>query len=485
MMQSQRCYALTHFIKDDAVATGYFLRVGDKTTCGGRIISGSPDHRFGKMPTARKGDTVSCGKDGKVYRITGGVPNYSILGVAAAGTLHSRSTCPCNARLLPSFFYASYSLDEEDVAKTASSPPSWVTTVQPPEPGKVVEPERFTQVASNNVQVQREPVDAGFCVLPCGAEVGAYERYLFAGGSPAGTRELYRSLNGEGKEYKAGSILLLVDPGKQDSEQIAHMQAAKQRIDQALEPLTHQYANFLHNHYATIANFSSLADKGIGLAADPVGKYFESIERILKEIQETYKNTYLTKGALIGEQFYVKRAQLFNELERILKVGFLNKGMKLGEYSKLKSALGLSTKSITHKWNETGINDIEGYATHIERAAKYITAMRYVGYVGIGFSALHSINEINEACSVGREQECMKKKYTEIGSFAGGVAGGLFAGSMATSLCVAIGLGTAGRGGLVCAVIAGGSLGYAGGAVGSVHGEKIGNALYDTVEGSK
>lgn len=176
------------------------------------------------------------------------------------------------------------------------------------------------------------------CVLPYGAETGAYERFLFEGSSPAGTKELYRSLNGDSKEYKAGSIMLLVDPEKQDSDQIAHMQAAKQRIDKALEPLTHK-ANFLHTHYATIANFSSIADKGIGLAADPVGKYFENIERILKEIQETYKNTYMTRGALIGEQFYVKRAQLFKELDRELKIGFLNKAMKFGEYTKIKMLL--------------------------------------------------------------------------------------------------------------------------------------------------
>ncbi len=73
--------------------------------------------------------------------------------------------------------------------------------------------------------------------------------------------------------------MLLVDPEKQDDEQIAHMKAAKARVDAALEPLTIREANLLHKHYATIANFTSYADTGIGLAADPVGKYFESIEK--------------------------------------------------------------------------------------------------------------------------------------------------------------------------------------------------------------
>ncbi|MFM2748650.1 hypothetical protein B6I74_13810 [Klebsiella variicola] len=467
------------------MATGHFLRIGDKTTCGGSILSGSPNHSFGGIATARNGDSVSCGKDGKVYHIAGGVPTYSIHGVAAAGTLHSRSTCPCKASFISSFPNASYWVEEKKAVKAVP-----VVTAAPlaaPVPTKAEEPVQHAQIAKkpHKEETKPEPVDAGFCVLPYGAETGAYERYLFEGSSPAGTKELYRSLNGEGKEYKAGSIMLLVDPEKQDDEQIAHMQSAKQRIDTALEPLTHQEANFLHNHYGTIANFSNIADKGIGLAADPVGKYFENIEKILKEIQETYKNTYMTRGALIGEQFYVRRAQLFKELERELKVGFLNKAMKFGEYTKIKNALGLSTSSITHKWNETGISDIEGYATHIERAAKYVAAMRYVGYIGIGFSALHSINEINEACSVGREDECTKKKYTEIGTFAGSTGGGILAGGMAVPLCIAIGVGTAGTGGLVCAVIAGGTLGYVGGGAGGWGGEKVGNTLYNVIEGSK
>lgn len=467
------------------MATGHFLRIGDKTTCGGTILSGSPNHSFGGIATARNGDSVSCGKDGKTYHIAGGIPTYTIHGVSAAGTLHSRSTCPCNANFISSFPNASYWVEEKKAAKATTVVAAAPAPLVAPVPDKVEEPIQHAQTAKKPHQKKREPVDAGFCVLPYGAETGAYERFLFEGSSPAGTKELYRSLNGDSKEYKAGSIMLLVDPEKQDSDQIAHMQAAKQRIDTALEPLTHKEANFLHTHYATIANFSSIADKGIGLAADPVGKYFENIERILKEIQETYKNTYMTRGALIGEQFYVKRAQLFKELDRELKVGFLNKAMKFGEYTKIKNALGLSTSSITHKWNETGIKDIEGYATHLERSAKYVKAMRYTGYVGIGFSALHSMNEINEACSVGREAECTQKKYTEISSFVGGTGGGILAGGIAVPLCIAIGVGTAGVGGLACAVISGGTLGYVGGEAGGWGGEKVGSTLYNVIEGSK
>jgi hypothetical protein len=465
------------------MAAGIVLCQGDRTACGGRITVGSAlGIAFGK-PIAKEGDPVTCGQDGSTYKIIGGISIFTdgADNRRVAGSLDSYSSCPCKAKIRPSNAYPMYEKEEPQTFGNASlAIAASISTSLTPNAYSEPEPEQHAQTAK-----KKTGIDAGFAVLPYGGTTEAWQRLLFTENPPAGAKELFATLNGANENYKAGSIMLLVDPDKQDDEQIAHMQKAKARIDAALEPLTHEEANFLHKHYATVANFSNIADKGIGLAADPVGKYFENIEKILKEIQETYKNTYMTRGALIGEQFYVRRTQLFKELDRVLKVGFLNKAMKFGEYTKIKNALGLSTSSITHKWNETGISDIEGYATHIERAAKYVKAMRYAGYVGIAFSAVHSINEINEACSTGREAECTKKKYTEIGSFSGGVGGGILTGSLAVPLCIAIGIGTAGAGGLVCTIIAGGTLGYAGGEAGSWGGEKVGNSLYNVIEEAK
>ncbi|MEQ0232250.1 PAAR domain-containing protein [Klebsiella sp. CN_Kp116] len=452
-------------------AKGNYLFRGDKTVCGGRILEGFPDHQFFDKDMACEGHKVTCGKHPGNYRICGGLNNDDIHGKRIAGTLHSYSSCPCKSKFVPSNLVDDYELESQSTTTTDN----YHKVEFPVLPGPIEpEPDQHAQVAK-----KKTGIDAGFAVLPYGGTTEAWQRLLFTENPPAGAKELFATLNGADERYKAGSIMLLVDPDKQDDEQIAHMKAAKARVDAALAPLTHEEANLLHKHYATIANFTSYADTGIGLAADPVGKYFESIEKILKEIQETYKNTYLTRGALIGEQFYVRRSQLFKELESILKVNFLNKAMKFGEYTKIKNALGLSSSSITHKWNETGISDIEGYATHIERAAKYVKAMRYTGYLGIGFSGLHSLNEIHEACSVGREAECTKKKYTEIGSFAVGTGVGVAGGYLAIPLCIAIGVGTAGVGGLACSVIAGAGLGYVGSSAGGAFGEWGGEQLYE------
>jgi len=115
---------------------GYFIRIGDKTTCGGTVLSGSPHHSFAGLATARNGDTVSCGKDGKTYHIAGGIPNYLIHTVAAAGTLHSRSTCPCRAKLIPSLLNASYWVEEDTHVKAIATFPT-----------KTAEPEQHAQAA--------------------------------------------------------------------------------------------------------------------------------------------------------------------------------------------------------------------------------------------------------------------------------------------------------------------------------------------------
>ncbi|HAV1787545.1 TPA: PAAR domain-containing protein [Enterobacter hormaechei subsp. xiangfangensis] len=471
--------------------TGHFLRIGDKTSCGGSILSGSPHHSFGGIATARNGDSVSCGKDGKVYHIAGGIPSYFIHGVAAAGTLHSRSTCPCRARFISSFPNASYWVEEEKKVKAAPVAAPLVAAAPTPESAKVTEPEQHAQAAKKKVEAKREPVDAGFCVLPYGAETGAYEPWLFQSEPPAGTRELYRTLNGAGKEYKAGSILLVVDPDKQDSEQIAHMQAAKQRIDTALAPLSHQQANFLFKHKDTIEMFAAAASTASdtygysGQATEAAKGYFEQVEKILVEIEKTYKNQYITNGTLIGEQFFVERRRLFGQLDSVLKM-FMKHRFMFNEYADLKNALGLSSSSITHRWNETGVSDIEGYATHIEKLAKYVKWMETAGKIGIGLSALDTAAKITEACTVGRD--CAKTSFTSIGEFSGSLIGGAIAGKIAgtaaanTVCAIVLGAATieaAGAGALLCTLGVNGAIAYGSDKATSAFGGFVGESLYE------
>lgn len=285
----------------------------------------------------------------------------------------------------------------------------------------------------------REPVDAGFCVLPYGATPSSFESRFFIN-PPDGTRELYHKLNPDIKK-QPGSILLVVDPEKQDQQQIETLQKARDRIDNALAPLTLPEARVLHENRASVDIFSSqlysdaLGQSGdiLGYIKDTGGGYYEEINKTLNEIQALYKKTYSSNsGRISGEEFFGQRERLLKKLDGILNK-FSKERLNLKQYEDIKQALGLSTKSIMHKWDQTGVKDIEGYASYIEKSAKLIKIMRTTGYVGVGLDFASYTTNVYEACAKGRESECRKAAITEYSkfgfkqtaSFAGGAAGGI------------------------------------------------------------
>ncbi|MDR0807171.1 MAG: PAAR domain-containing protein [Enterobacteriaceae bacterium] len=103
------------------MGVGHFVRVGDRTTCGGKVLSGDSKYSIGNVAVARTGDKVMCGKDGKVYTIAGGIPTEISHGQLMAGTLHSRSTCSCHASFIPSLLNATYYFDSSTPITRVSS----------------------------------------------------------------------------------------------------------------------------------------------------------------------------------------------------------------------------------------------------------------------------------------------------------------------------------------------------------------------------
>lgn len=461
---------------------GYYLFRGDKTRCGGVITEGWTDHQHFDKDMACEGHKVTCGKHPGLYRICGGLDDDYIHGKRIAGTLHCYSSCPCKSKFLNSNWDDDYELGGEATV-TYTDLSHLVEIPVLPGPIDSPEPEQHAQTAK-----KKTGIDAGFAVIPYGGTTEAWQRLLFTENPPAGAKELFATLNGPDERYKAGSIMLLVDPDKQDDEQIAHMKAAKARVDAALEPLTIQEANFLHKNKDTIDLFTSRASTTTGIASEAAGKYFEKIESVLVRIQQAYKNQYITSGSLISEQFYVQRRQLFSELDSIL-TDFTRHKLALQDYPDIKRALGLSTSSITHRWNQTGVADIEGYATFIEKAAKYVKMMKTAGYVGIALDGVNRLDKIYEACTVG--SDCEKTTYTEVGSFGMSIGGGVFAGSLASggasaTVCSfvlgALTIEAAGAGMLACGVIFTGAAGYAGGEIGGKLGETLGEKVYEVTK---
>ncbi|WP_338091454.1 PAAR domain-containing protein [Sodalis ligni] len=106
------------------MAVGNYLRIGDKTTCGGRILTGDPAWKMGGFAVARLGDKVSCGKDKKTYAIIGGIRDMSSQVIPLAGTLDSRSGCPCKALLIISLHNATYCRAQNAAKQVMASSPA-------------------------------------------------------------------------------------------------------------------------------------------------------------------------------------------------------------------------------------------------------------------------------------------------------------------------------------------------------------------------
>ncbi|MBJ9862003.1 MULTISPECIES: hypothetical protein [Citrobacter] len=392
-----------------------------------------------------------------------------------AGSAHSRGTCPCHCRFIP-HLNITYRYDNYILASYESANRSQNSTPLAP--------------ATRKISESRQSVEPGFCVVPELTTPKSYEYELMVN-PPSGVKELYHQLNPE-KKKKPGSILVVADPLSRSPEKIAQVQTARDKIDKALEPLTNEEAKLLYENRTSIDIFSSnlysdaLGQSGdiLGYIKDAGGGYYEEINKILNEIQELYKKTYSqNSGRISGEEFFGQRERLFKKLDGILNK-FSKEQLNLKQYEQIKQALGLSTKSIMHKWDQTGVKDIEGYASYIEKSAKLMKIMRTTGFIGIGLDFASYTTTVYDACAKGRESECRKAAITEYSKFGykqtASIAGGAVGGIMGRAACTwVLGLITSEAGGTGAALClaTGIASSIAGGKVMEKVGEKLGEGF--------
>ncbi|EIR0277167.1 TPA: hypothetical protein ACV5ZF_001056 [Salmonella enterica] len=339
-----------------------------------------------------------------------------------AGSAHSRGTCPCHCRFIPhlniTYRYDDYILARYEAAnRSQNSTPLAHTTKQ--------------------ISESRQSVEPGFCVVPELTTPKSYECELMVN-PPSGVKELYHQLNPE-KKKKAGSILIVADPEKQDAKQIKILETARNKIDKALEPLSNEEAKLLHDNKTAVDIFSSqLHSDALGTSGDVMGyikdiggEYYSEINKILKDIEKLYQDAYSqNNGRISGEEFFGRRKILFNQLDAVLN-RFSKSQLGLPQYETLKKTLGLSTRSITHKWDQTGVGAIEGYASYVEKSAKLMQLMKKIGYIGIGLDFAGYSENVYEACSKGREDACYKTAIVEYSKFGAKQAAGNLAGPIA------------------------------------------------------
>ncbi len=313
-------------------------------------------------------------------------------------------------------------------------------------------------------------VEPGFHIVEQGMSRSALESLLFAQPEPA-VLEKFRSLNPQLTEFaKPGQLVVLSDPrNTQCTREEALLMEAAQKVDAALEPLSDAEAEFMARHRGEIETFLSQGSTGVGIGAAMFGQHLGNLSSTLQELEKSHQRTFDKHGKLQGAEFFAERKRLMTQLDNSLGP-LVRKGVGIADHPKLKSALGISSRSLVHHWSKAGsAGGIPGYATHIDGVAKASKVIKLGGWVGVGLQAAASGLKVKETCRVGKEEACRKVRFTEAGKFGGILAGGYVGVYAGGAACIAIGAGTVGLGGIACGVVMAG-LGVA------VFGEELGSA---------
>lgn len=466
---------------------GYFIGLGDKTTCGGKVLDGDPRVNIFGVLHACEGDRVSCGVDGETYRIVGGISHMESHGRLMAGTLDSHSNCPCKAQLIPSVSTATYRNEgrSSQVSRRASESVSSTINRRTAAPQQSIfaPSTRSTPAVSSSVAGQ-EP---GFYIVPKSTTREALEALLFPTRDP-GVMGKFQALNPGRGGIKAGSMIVLSDPNNfQCSREEAWLMEAAAKTDEALKTLSADEADFMVRHYAEIASFLSDGSAAVGIGEAMFARHLNNVKHVLIEIEALHKRTFQVDGHLRSPTFFAERKRLLTMLDTSLN-GMTRKGIGFPDHPSLKNALGISTRSLVHQWTKAGApGQIPGYATHIEGVAKAAKYVKYGGWIGTAVGGGASYLKVQDVCSAGNVEACEKVKFTETGSFFGSVAGGVVAGSVLSSttvgyVCAGLSVTTGGIGVLACGILVVGAGSYAGGALGEVGGETIGELIYENVK---
>jgi uncharacterized Zn-binding protein involved in type VI secretion len=471
------------------MAKGYFIREGDKTTCGGKVLEADTHITMFGFAHARDGDRVSCGKDNKTYVIAGGVSYIKSNGRMVAGSLDSFSSCPCKAGLIPSQSTAKYESSRSAEPHTmrtttaqaspaaASAPAASRSSSYAPAPGSPM------PMRNNSAQT----VEPGFYIVPKSTTREQLEASLFTLRDPA-VMGKFKLLNPNLRDVKAGSMIVLSDPNNfQCTREEALLMDVATRTNQVLATLSPEEADFMVQHRDAIQTFLGHGSTAIGVGASILKNNLDNVSDTLKKIEALHQHSFLRDGHLSSPTFFEERKKLLTQLD-IHLTSLTRKGIGFPDHPNLNRAMFLSPPTLVHRWTEAGgVGQMPGYATHLEGVARASKYLKYGGWVGTAIGGGASAMKVQDVCRAGNAEACQRVKFTETGSFAGGifagsVTGALLSGSSVGYLCVGLGIATGGIAAATCGILVVGAGSYAGGKFGEMGGEIIGDVVYDVIK---
>lgn len=447
---------------------------GDLTTTGAVCMASSTNYRGNDQRALRLGDTTTeCPECKKPGVIVEGLPFFNIEGKPAVvdGAL-VKCGCPeGNNRVI------ARSAVHSAGGRATQTAPSSPTTRSSPSSPEQTPAQAFSAFERDSMAI----LEPGFHIVQRSMSFEQVLQSLDATNSLLPVSLLQRLNPTFPEGFKAGEIFVLGSPssGYACSFEENQLIMVAERARESLSILSHEEANFMMEHIGEIAGVLNGASQSMGVGKDMLERGLGQVKDTLKGIEALHQREFAVYGHLNSPSFFAARRELYQQLGAQLRVGFLNKALNLGSHDTLRRDLGISTKSVVHHWKKAGApGQIPGYATHLDEVAKTSQYLKYGGWIGIGLGGGSSYLKVHEACRAGETEECKKIRFTETGSFSGGLAGGMAGAKLAadaSQLVCAFGI----YGKVACGVLLVGSASFALSKMGEGLGETTGELLFE------
>ncbi len=454
---------------------------GDKTTTGATCIGNFPWSTQDGRDVLRIGDsTTPCPKCGEVGTIVEGSPSIHWDGRATA--LHGalvRCACPTGQNRLIAW------PEPEPVREMPPISPPFAST---PSPAAASTASRagssLTGSGPVSTNEDNEPAEPGFYIVPKSTTRQQLIAELFGDAPSSEVMRKFNGLNGSLGDgiVKAGQMVVLGDPRNyMCMREEAHLMEAAEEVAAALADLEPEDADFMVKYRGEIAVLLGEVSLWAGVTSAILEKHMRDLTELLNDFQKLHQDTYRTYGHLRVPEFFEKRKQLLDKLDNMLFKSARVRGFtSLGTHPRLKKALGVSTKSLVHHWNQAGgAGDIPGFSKYVRSMSKAAEYMKNGGFIAIGVGGVSSTLAIWETCTTGNEAACKRIAMVEGAKFTGSAFLGYTAAKAVSALKICGSRSKSPTNYFVCTVAVVGLASWGGAQAGAKIGEYSGEAIHD------
>lgn len=227
---------------------------------------------------------------------------------------------------------------------------STTITSAPPRPAPV---DNYRMLSPEQWPAAVEYYDPGFYIVPKSTTLEKLQAQLFTSPTTAVLTK-FRVLNPGLDQIKAGQMIVLSDPDNpQCTKAEAKLMSAALRVNEALADLDQDEADFMVRHRDEIETFLTRGSTSIGIGEAILANHLKSVGALLNEVDDLHTSSFKKYGNLNSAEFFAERKRLFGLLDDQL-TALTKKGINFPDHPKLKTALGISNRSLVHRWGRAG-----------------------------------------------------------------------------------------------------------------------------------